>query len=129
MRPEKPKRIEVNPAQPGLAGINNALAGLSFGTLPPGSTAPRPVEPQKARRLGRVILRKETAHRGGKVVIVVYDFPPSITPSELEGLAKGLRQALGTGGTVKDRTIEMQGNQPEKVRAFLEAAGFQVAGL
>ena len=129
MRPEKPKRIEVNPTQPGLTGIGNALAGLGFGALPSGPAAPQPVEPPKRRRLGRVVLRKETAHRGGKVVIVAHDFPPTTTPSELEALAKGLRQALGTGGTVKDRTIEMQGNQAEKVRSFLEAAGYQVAGL
>jgi translation initiation factor 1 len=129
MRPEKPKRVEVNPAQPGLTGIGNALAGLTFDALPAGPATSQPVEPQKGRRLGRVVLRKETAHRGGKVVIVVHDFPPTTTLSELEALAKGLRQALGTGGTVKDRTIEMQGDLPEKVRSFLEAAGYQVAGL
>ena len=90
---------------------------------------PRPVEPPKTRRLGRVILRKETAKRGGKVVVVVYDFPPTTTQSDLEILAKGLRQALGTGGSVQDRNIEVQGFQPEKVRAYLQAAGYDVAGI
>ena len=129
MRPEKPKRVEVNPSQTGLAGLGNALNGLNLGPLPEGPTKPQPVEPPKKRRLGRVVLRKETAQRGGKVVVVAYDFPPTTTHSDLEALVKGLRQALGTGGSVQDRTIEIQGFQPEKVRAFLQAAGYDVAGI
>jgi translation initiation factor 1 len=129
MRPEKPKRVEVNPSQSGLAGLGNALSGLNLGPLPEGPTAPQPVEPQKKRRLGRVVLRKETAKRGGKIVVVVYDFPPTTTQADLETLAKGLRQALGTGGSVQDRTIEVQGFQPEKVRAFLQFSGYDVAGI
>ena len=130
MRPEKPKRVEINPAQSGLAGLGDALSGLNLGALPPGPAQPAPVDPPaKAKGKGRVILRKETAQRGGKVVIVVYDFPPTFTPSELDVLAKRLRQAMGTGGAVKDRTIEIQGDQPGKIRAFLEKEGWVVAGV
>jgi translation initiation factor 1 len=131
MRPEKPKRVEVNPLQGGLAGLENALTGLHIPALPPGPAQPQPVGPQTVteRKLGRVILRKETAHRGGKTVIVVHDFPPHTTPSQLEALAKRLRQAVGTGGTVKARTIEMQGDQPAKIRSFLEKEGWSVAGV
>jgi translation initiation factor 1 len=129
MRPEKPKRVEVNPSQSGLAGLGNALSGLNLGALPEGPATPQPVEPPKKRRLGRVVLRKETAQRGGKVVVVAYDFPPTTTQSDLEALAKGLRHALGTGGSVQDRTIEIQGFQPEKVRAFLQSSGYDVAGI
>lgn len=134
MRPEKPKRVEINPAQTGLAGFGSALAGLRLGPLPPGPAQPEPAgpltgRPEKNKRLGRVILRKETAHRGGKTVIVIHDFPPTTTPSELEALGKRLRQAMGTGGAVKDRTIEMQGDQAPKIRAFLETEGWTVAGV
>jgi translation initiation factor 1 len=137
MRPEKPKRVEINPAQAGLAGLGNALAGLRLDSLPPGPLEPAQPEPvtpgtgrlEKNKKLGRVILRKETAHRGGKTVIVIHDFPPTTTPSELETLAKRLRQAIGTGGTVKDRTIEMQGDQAPKIRVFLETEGWTVAGV
>jgi translation initiation factor 1 len=129
MRPEKSKRVEVNPTQAGLAGLANALGGLSFGALPEAPPKPEPVESPKKKRLGRVVLRKETAQRGGKVVIVAHDFPPTVTHSDLEALAKGLRHALGTGGAVKDRTIEVQGFQPEKVTAFLKTAGYDVAGI
>lgn len=131
MRPEKAKRVEINPAQAGLAGLGNALSGLNLGELPAGPPQPVPVGPvsTKAKSKGRVVLRKETAHRGGKVVIVVHDFPPTTTPSEIEVLGKKLRQAIGTGGAIKDRTIEIQGNQAVKIREFLEAEGWNVAGV
>jgi translation initiation factor 1 len=131
MRPEKPKRVEVNPVQHGLAGLGDALAKLSLGPLPaaPPPARPAPVEPPRKRSRGRVVLRREKAHRGGKTVVVAYDFPPTVTPSDLETLAKRLRQALGTGGTVRERTIEVQGDQPAKVRAVLEGEGFDVAGI
>lgn len=129
MRPEKNKRVEVNPVQRGLAGLGDALASLPLGPLPAVPAKPAPVESPKPKRLGRVVLRRETAHRGGRTVIVVHDFPPAVTAHALEDIARKLRHALGTGGTVRERTIEMQGDQPGKIRAFLEGAGFQVAGV
>ena len=134
MRPEKQNRIPVNPQQQGLAGLGQALSGLDLGALPPApakSAAPSPDagEPVKPKTLGRVVLRRETAHRGGRTVIVVHDFPPSLTKGALDDLARDLRHAIGTGGTVRERTIEMQGDQPGKIRSFLEKAGFQVAGV
>ena len=134
MRPEKQKRVDTNPAQSGLANLGDALASL--GPLPvapakPAPAKPAPAEPQKPKpkSLGRVILRRETAHRGGKTVIVIHDFPTHLTRGALDDLARDLRHAIGTGGTVRDRTIEMQGDQPGKIRAFLEKIGFQVAGV
>jgi translation initiation factor 1 len=111
--------------------LDHALASLSLGPLPPGPAKPQPVGPQttRERKLGRVVLRKETAQRGGKAVIVIHDFPPTTTPSELDAMAKRLRQALGTGGSVKGRTIEIQGDQAPKIRALLEKEGWQVAGV
>ncbi|MEO6741787.1 MAG: translation initiation factor [Chthoniobacteraceae bacterium] len=132
MRPEKQKRIAVDPRQQGLAGLGAALSGLNLGPLPPASEAPvQPIvnDPRKPKKLGRVILRRETAHRGGRTVIVVHDFPPSVTQPALEDLARDLRRAIGTGGTVCERTIEMQGDQPAKIRTFLEKLGYQVAGV
>jgi len=35
-------------------------------------------------RLERVVLRRETAHRGGKTVIVVHDFPPQVSNAQIE---------------------------------------------
>jgi translation initiation factor 1 len=76
-----------------------------------------------------VVLRRETAHRGGKTVIVVHDFAPFIPLSQIEELARRLRNACGCGGTTRQRVIELQGDQPARIRAFLEEEGFQVAGV
>ena len=129
MRPEKQDRVELNPQQQGLAGLGQALSGLDLGPLPPAPSKPAPIEPPKPKKLGRVVLRRETAHRGGRTVIVIHDFPPAMTKPALEDLARDLRHAFGTGGTLRERTIEMQGDQPAKIRAFLEKVGFQVAGV
>lgn len=129
MRPEKNKRVEVNPPQQGLAGLGDAFANLPLAPLPSTPPTPVPAEPAKPKRAGRVVLRRETAHRGGRTVIVVHDFPPFVTLKALEDIARKLRHAIGTGGTVRERTIEMQGDQPGKIRAFLEGLGYQVAGV
>lgn len=105
-------------------GWNNPFASLGSDHLPDGETKPEP-----PAKLGRVVLRKETAHRGGKTVIVVYDFAPSITGAFITELAGKLKKSCGCGGTVKDRQIEIQGDQPGKIRAVLEAAGFRVDGV
>jgi translation initiation factor 1 len=105
-------------------GWNNPFAALGSDNLPAGE-----IKPEPPAKLGRVVLRKETAHRGGKTVIVVYDFAPAITGSFIEELAGKLKKSCGCGGTVKDRQIEIQGDQPGKIRAVLEVAGFRVDGI
>ncbi|MGC3990334.1 MAG: translation initiation factor [Chthoniobacteraceae bacterium] len=118
------KKIDVNSSPEGLA---QPFAGLEIGGLPEApETPPTPMKPTKK---GRVLLRKETAHRGGKAVVVVYDLPTHFHPVEIENLAKRLRKACGCGGTVRGREIEIQGDQPAKIRAELEAEGFQVGGI
>ena len=82
-----------------------------------------------APKLGRVVLRREKARRGGKTVIVIHDFAPQITLAKIEVLASQLKKTCGCGGAVKGRDIEIQGDQPGKIRALLEVEGFQVAGV
>ena len=79
--------------------------------------------------MGRVVLRREKAHRGGKTVIVIDDFATHLPLSVIETVAKKVRAACGCGGTIKDRRDEIQGDQPAKIRAVLEAEGFEVAGV
>jgi translation initiation factor 1 len=76
-----------------------------------------------------VVLRRETAHRGGKVVIVIDDFAPGISLAAIEELGRRLRNACGCGGTIRQRSIELQGNQAAQIRSFLEKEGFTVAGI
>jgi translation initiation factor 1 len=103
---------------------NNPFEKLSAEGLPPG-----PDLPAKQPKLGRVVLRREKAHRGGKTVIVIHDFAPQITHAKIEALATQLKRACGCGGTVKGREIEIQGDQAGKIRALLESEGFRVAGV
>ena len=112
--------------------LNHPFAGLQLAGLPPGPAPAAPPASRSAARIpkpGRVVLRRETAHRGGKVVIVIDDFEPHIGLAAIEELGRRLRNACGCGGTIRGRGIELQGNQAAKIRSFLEAEGFQVAGV
>lgn len=73
---------------------------------------------------GFVRIRRETAGRNGKGVTTLSGFALSAT--ELQTLAKQLKQLCGTGGTVKEWTIEIQGDQREKLKTELEKRGFKV---
>jgi translation initiation factor 1 len=126
------KRIEVNPAQKPIADFGRAFDQVQLPELPEGEMKAPPSSPERPAPLwkpGRVVLRRETAHRGGKVVTVVDDFATHLPASFIDDVARRIRQACGCGGTVKMRQIEIQGDQVTKIRAFLESEGFQVAGV
>jgi len=130
MRPEPKKKIDTTASQAPLAGLGNAFAGMDLPELPPGEPVNPPAKPaERLWKMGRVVLRKEKAHRGGKTVIVVDDFATHLPVSVIEAAAKKLRAGCGCGGTVKERRIEVQGDQAAKVRAILEGEGFEVAGV
>ena len=46
--------------------------------------------------------------------------------AELALLAKTMKQRCGVGGSIKDWTIEIQGDQREKARDMLTEKGFKV---
>jgi translation initiation factor 1 len=130
MRPAPKKRVETNPAQKPVGRLGDALtakrwperlAGRAASAVPPAAVP-------SAWKPGRVVIRRETAHRGGKTVTVVEDFATHLPISFIANLAKRLKAACGGGGTAKARRIEIQGDQTSKVREFLAAEGFQVAG-
>ncbi len=131
MAREEKKRLDTNAAAGPRPGLNTAFAGLDVSNLPPGPV-PAPIAadaPQRVWKMGRVVLRRELARRGGKTVIVVHDFATHLPAGVIETIAKKIRTSCGCGGTVKERTIEIQGDQPSRVRAVLEAEGFEVAGV
>lgn len=109
----------------------NAFSGLNLPNLPAGTGA-KPVDPEAPQsrwKMGRVVLQRETAHRGGKTVIVIKDFASHLPLSVIETIAKRVRSACGCGGTVRDRRVEIQGDQVARIREVLEAEGFEVGGV
>jgi len=70
----------------------------------------------------RVLL--DTKHRAGKAVTIVVSFVG--TSEDLEELGKKLKSHCGTGGSVKDGEIIVQGDQRDKVIAWLNKNGYGV---
>jgi len=73
---------------------------------------------------GKVRMRYETAGRKNKGVTIIYGLP--LSQEQLEKLAKNLKSTFGTGGAVKDYTIELQGDQREKVAVELRRRGYSI---
>ena len=71
-----------------------------------------------------VRLGRETKGRRGKGVTIVSDVP--LDEAELLELAATLKQRCGTGGTVKDGRIEIQGDQRDRLASVLEGMGYRV---
>lgn len=79
-------------------------------------------QPKKNR--GRVDVLRVKAGRGGKTVTVVKNFVGIGLP-EKEDLARKMQKACGTGGTVKDGQIEIQGDKRAEVARILTEANFR----
>lgn len=73
---------------------------------------------------GIVRIRRETKGRAGKGVTVITGVP--LGPADLDQLAKQLKQRCGTGGTVKNGTIEIQGDHRDLLLAELAKKGWTV---
>jgi translation initiation factor 1 len=78
--------------------------------------------PSAAKQTARVALDRKG--RGGKSVTVVSGLRHD--PATLEALLKRLKQQCGAGGALKDGTIEIQGDQRERVATALAAMGYGV---
>lgn len=81
----------------------------------------QPVPPRVTAKL-----RVEKAGRGGKTVTVIYDLPRN--DAYLKDLGRDLKRTCGTGGSVVDNTIELQGDLRDRVRALLQQKGIAVKG-
>lgn len=73
---------------------------------------------------GIVRIRRETKGRNGKGVTLVDGLP--LNTDALNALAKTLKNKCGSGGTVKDGVIEIQGEQREVIKSYLEQNGYKV---
>jgi len=108
---------------------HNPFAALSSEGLPPPKNAPGDSAPQveakpTRKNRGRVDILRQKAGRGGKTVTVVKSFVGIGLP-EREQLAKAMQKACGSGGTVKNGQIEIQGDKRAEVARILSEAGFR----
>jgi protein-tyrosine phosphatase len=132
---EKVEFWQVGDAPEALALIEQEVMGL-VARLFGGGNRPDPPTPEvapslagkavsePARKPVTVKVGRETAGRRGKGVTTVFDVP--LDESGLRELATTLKQRCGTGGTVKEGRIEIQGDQRERIVAELEKLGYKV---
>lgn len=73
---------------------------------------------------GIVRIRRETKGRGGKTVTAISGVP--LAEAELKELVAVLKKRCGTGGTLKDGVIEIQGEHVELLMQELTKRGFKV---
>lgn len=73
---------------------------------------------------GIVRVARQTKGRGGKGVSLVTGLP--LEDAQLEELASKLKRRCGTGGTVKDGVIEIQGDHRDTLVAELQKLGYTV---
>lgn len=73
---------------------------------------------------GVVRVARQTKGRRGKAVSVITGVP--LTGPELADLAGDLKRACGTGGTIKNGVIEIQGDRHDQLVTLLQARGWTV---
>ncbi len=89
---------------------------LAYSTGGAVTQAPRTLAAEMERKTKGARIRLEK-RASGRVVTVIADVPG--TPIEIETLAKLLKTRCGTGGSIKDLDIELQGDRREAVQAVL----------
>jgi len=89
-----------------------------------GRIRPEKKKPEAPAGDGIVRVGRETKGRKGKGMTVITGVP--LHPDGLKDLAKTLKQKCGTGGTVKGRTIEIQGDHRDLLVKELEELGYTV---
>lgn len=93
--------------------------------LPPGPPDPpaskAPEEKPKVRT--EIIKMRREKRGGGREVIILEGFPKG--GFDLEALARDLKRRCGTGGTVRDFTIEIQGDHRDALAEALLERGFR----
>lgn len=138
-KPNSPKRIDTASPAPALtqspfaALAQKVVAAAPASPVAVAASEPQPPREAKPQRLGRLLLRRETKHRGGKTVVVISGFAAlrDHSDAKLGELEKHLKSRLGCGGTVEleAREILIQGDRPDEIATLLRTLGYEVAGV
>lgn len=123
------KNAPTKPSVKGLASLGQ-LSGLVVSQSSPEDAAAAEAanvaaaESTSTTRRARDVVRvhRETKGRGGKAVSLVKGI--TLPLAELEALGKQLKTACGSGGTVKEGVIEVQGDHGDRLVELLKAHGY-----
>ena len=68
-------------------------------------------------------IQRTSKGRGGKVVTLVQNL--RLSPDDHKALTKHLKQTCGSGGTLKDGVIEIQGDHRDTIAVALQRLGYK----
>jgi translation initiation factor 1 len=120
---EKKQRVATE-AAPELR--TNPFAALDLGPLRDAPANASPPATSKKELKERLLLRRSTAHRGGKTVLVLEGFSPAWTEAKLEALLHELKTSLGCGGKIENRTLELQGELADRLIPLLKSRNITI---
>lgn len=86
----------------------------------PGSQNVKSLPPQQQT----VYLHRDSKGRGGGVMTLVKNM--ALSEDDMKDLAKKLKHLCGSGGTIKEGVIEIQGEHREKIAEALKEMGYKV---
>ncbi len=113
--------LNASTAKGGQAKRGDRLVYSEFGT--PSSQAFERAAPNLAPNQQTIRIQASRKGRKGKTVTIISGFQ---TDSEtLTGLLKQLKAQCGTGGTVKDAELEIQGDHAQKLLEILMKLGYK----
>lgn len=97
-----------------FASLQALKSSLPAGEVPAprAATTPDPFE-------AKVVVARSRKGRGGKTVTLV----SGVRAEARESVCRELKKALGTGATLEDEAIVVQGDVADRVRAWLEQRG------
>jgi len=122
---DKKQRIPVE-ATPELRTNPFAALDLQGRESESGGTGVPPVTNRSTPSKEKLLLRRSTAHRAGKTVLILEGFSPAWTTFQLESLLHELKSTLGCGGKIEDRHLELQGELTDRLLPLLEARNFTI---
>ena len=102
---------------------NSRLVYSTEGEKSEGKPREKPSAPRKAPASGPGIRIRLERRASDRVVTLVTGLPGS--EQDKTALARALKSACGTGGTVKGGALELQGDHREAVEAALDARGLK----
>lgn len=122
------KKVSTDGKTSGISSINDAFGALHIENLPQAEVQSRRSansKPSIPEKLGKVHLRIEKSGRCGKTVTIL-DGPgiAALSAERRADLLKALKQKFACGGSEIGNMLELQGDDRDRVRLFLQMLGY-----